>query len=149
MSEALSSKAVDARLAEIAHHMRMHINDFNHNLGMGHESLMICADRNICRLRRKWDQALLSQGITCGEELCKKTKPIAEWKFFFAKENQDYLIEASNIQCPCCGYTCSTREHPMVSRIIWVVNHAYLPPEEFFPHIEVDHVASGHSPCLG
>ncbi|OHA83311.1 MAG: hypothetical protein A2937_04135 [Candidatus Yonathbacteria bacterium RIFCSPLOWO2_01_FULL_47_33b] len=137
MSEVLSSKEVDMKLAEIAHQMVEQLNDRDHHLARGHDGLMVCADRHLYRLRIEWDKTLLLQGVTCERDQCRKTSSIAEWKFF-CENDKERLIETSKVRCPWCGWVTATSEHPMLSRIAWVVSHAYALPEDFLPDITYD-----------
>lgn len=133
----LSIEEVDAKLAMIARQMREQFNDFNHNLSMGHDSLMVCADRKLERLKDEWDETLLLHGITCVNKDCEKTSPISQWKFF-CKKDQKRLIETFKVQCSRCGSVVVMSGHPMSSRIIWIINHAYALPEDFLPNITND-----------
>lgn len=149
MQTMLSKEDVDKELALNAHQMREQFINFHRGLGTGMDTLMVNADCKLEQLRLERNKILLRQGVTCGEEYCKKTRLLSQWKFFFGGEGNGHLVEKSAIQCPCCGYTDLVSEHPMSSRIIWLVTHAYLSPEKFLPNVEIGHVASRHSPCLG
>lgn len=133
MTIVLSSKEVDIKLAEIARLLREQFNSFNHNLGRGNDSLMVCADRKLVRLREEWDKTLLFQGVACDKEDCQKEKPISQWKFFH-RTGEEQMIEAYMMKCPCCGFEILLSGHSMAARIGWVINHAYALPDDFLPN---------------
>lgn len=137
MTIVLSSKEVDIKLAEIARLLREQFNSFNHNLGRGNDSLMVCADRKLVRLREEWDKSLLSQGVTCENENCQKETPLSQWKFFH-RTGQEQVIEDYMTKCPCCGFEILLSGHAMSARIVWVINHAYALPDDFLPNITND-----------
>ncbi|HAT68037.1 MAG: hypothetical protein A2481_03550 [Candidatus Yonathbacteria bacterium RIFOXYC2_FULL_47_9] len=133
MTDILSTKEVDAKLAEIAHQIREQYNNLNHGIDAGHDVMVVHADRKLVHLRREWDKPLLLQGVICGE--CQKTRPLSQWKFFYGWDHE--MVEAIQIRCPCCGLTAPLSEHSMSARINWLIGHAYAEPKEFLPNVEI------------
>ena len=139
MPGTLSKEEVDKKLTVIAHKMKEQWNDLSHNRGMGHDHLMVCADRKIVHLRYEWDKTLLSHEIVCDSGRCKKVSPISQWKFFYGRIGHEPSIEELRMKCPRCGFAVWTSEHSMHSRILWIVNHAFAPFNEFLPGFTNDH----------
>ncbi len=139
MSEILSSKEVDQKLAAIAREMKDQLNGLDHALGRGLDNLMVCADRKLHRLRGEWDKTLLHQGIACEVGFCRRITTLERWKFSCKGL---HVLETSRITCPCCHSVVALNEHAMSSRIMWVISHAYALPEGFLPHLEINYFES-------